>query len=133
MSGCDRELNAHFYSAASLKYHGPDTWHDTTPSYIILTLGQPGAGSTIFTDFGMFRPGLKPAISSSPERMLFQLSFMLSRAFHNGPGHAKTWLMPYANKKGAAQTAHLHSLISTFVVCCLNSICILAIAKGSRF
>ena len=25
MSGCDRELNAHFYSAASLKYHVPDT------------------------------------------------------------------------------------------------------------
>ena len=41
VSGCDRELNAHFYSAASLKYHAPDTWHDTTPSHIILTLGQP--------------------------------------------------------------------------------------------
>ena len=41
VSGCDRELNAHFYSAASLKYHVPDTWHDTTPSHIILTLGQP--------------------------------------------------------------------------------------------
>ena len=40
-SGCDRELNAHFYSAASLKYHVPDTWHDTTPSHIILTLGRP--------------------------------------------------------------------------------------------
>ena len=25
VSGCDRELNAHFYSAASLKYHDPDT------------------------------------------------------------------------------------------------------------
>ena len=41
VSGCDRELNAHFYSAASLKYHTPDTWHDTTPSHIILTLGRP--------------------------------------------------------------------------------------------
>ena len=41
VSGCDRELNAHFYSAASLKYHAPDTWHDTTPSHFILTLGQP--------------------------------------------------------------------------------------------
>ena len=41
MSGCDRELNAHFYNAASLKYHVPDTWHDTTPSHIILTLGRP--------------------------------------------------------------------------------------------
>ena len=36
VSGCDRELNAHFYSAASLKYHVPDTWHDATPS-----LGRP--------------------------------------------------------------------------------------------
>ena len=25
VSGCDRELNAHFYSAASLKFHAPDT------------------------------------------------------------------------------------------------------------
>ena len=41
VSGCDRELNAHFYSAVSLKSHDPDTWHDTTHSHIILTLGQP--------------------------------------------------------------------------------------------
>ena len=41
VSGCDRELNAHFHSAASLKYRTPDTWHDTTPSHIILTLGRP--------------------------------------------------------------------------------------------
>ena len=32
VSGCDRELNAHFYSADSLKYHAPD---------IILALGWP--------------------------------------------------------------------------------------------
>ena len=38
VSVCDRELSAHFYSAASMKY----TWHDTTPSHIILTLGLPG-------------------------------------------------------------------------------------------
>ena len=44
-----------------------------------------------------------------------------------GPGHAKMCLMPYANNKGADQPAHLHSLISTFVVHCLDSmICILA-------
>ena len=41
VSGCDRELNVHFYSAASLKHHAPDTWHDTTLIYIILTLGSP--------------------------------------------------------------------------------------------
>ena len=41
VSGCDKELNAHFYSAASLKYHALDIRHDTTPSHIILTLGRP--------------------------------------------------------------------------------------------
>ena len=42
--------------------------------------------------------------------------------------------MPYANNKGADQPAHPHSLISTFVVCCLDSmICILAIFKVSGF
>ena len=41
-------------------------------------------------------------------------------------------LMPYANNKGADQPAHPRSLISTFVVRCLNSIiCILAISKVS--
>ena len=51
-----------------------------------------------------------------------------------GPGHAKTCLMPYANNKGADQPAHPRSLISTFVVRCLNSlVCILAIPKVSRF
>ena len=79
--GCDRELNAHFYSAASLKYHVPDTWYDTTPSHIILTLGRPvlalprGAASTIFNDFGMSRPGIEPVTSRSPERTLYQLSY----------------------------------------------------------
>ena len=36
VSGCDREL-----SAASQKYHAPGTWHNTTPSHIILALGRP--------------------------------------------------------------------------------------------
>ena len=30
-------------------------------------------------------------------------------------------LMPYVNNKGADQPVHLRSLISTFVVCCLDS------------
>ena len=52
----------------------------------------------------------------------------------SGPGHAKMSLMPYANNKGADQPVHLRSLISTFVVRCLDSkICILAISKVSRF
>ena len=42
--------------------------------------------------------------------------------------------MPYANNKGADQPAHPRSLISTFVVRCLDSmICILALSKVSRF
>ena len=43
-AGCFRELNAHFYIGASLKYHVPDTQHDTTLSHIILTLGRPVLG-----------------------------------------------------------------------------------------
>ena len=40
---------------------------------------------------------------------------------------------PYANNKGADQPAHFHSLISAFVVRCLNSIIsILAKFKVSR-
>ena len=31
VSGCDRELNAHFYSAASLWYQIPDTLPDIAP------------------------------------------------------------------------------------------------------
>ena len=52
----------------------------------------------------------------------------------NGPGHMKMCLMPYVNNKGAGQPAHLRSLISTFVVPCLDSMmCILAISEVSRF
>ena len=51
-----------------------------------------------------------------------------------GPGHVKMCLMPYANNKNADQPAHPHSLISTFIVPCLDiMICILAISKVSRF
>ena len=51
-----------------------------------------------------------------------------------GPGHAKTCLMSYANNKGADQPAHPRSLISTFVVRCIDSmICKLTISKVSRF
>ena len=38
------------------------------------------------------------------------------------PGHEKTFLMSYANNKGADQPAHPHSLISAFVVRCLDSV-----------
>ena len=43
-------------------------------------------------------------------------------------------LMSYANNKGADQPPHLRSLISPFVVCCLDSIVYLdSIAEISRF
>ena len=38
------------------------------------------------------------------------------------PGHEKMCLMSYANNKGTDQPAHPRSLISTFVVRCLDSI-----------
>ena len=38
------------------------------------------------------------------------------------PGHEKTCIMSYANNKGADQPAHPRSLISAFVVHCLDSI-----------
>ena len=38
------------------------------------------------------------------------------------PGHEKTYLMSYANNKGADQPAHPRSLISAVVVRCLDSI-----------
>ena len=38
------------------------------------------------------------------------------------PGHEKTCLMSYANNKGADQPAHPRSLISAFVIRCLDSV-----------
>ena len=38
------------------------------------------------------------------------------------PGHEKTFLMSYANNKGADQPAHPRSLISAFAVRCLDSV-----------
>ena len=49
------------------------------------------------------------------------------------PGHEKMCIMSYVNNKGADQTAHPHSLISAFVVRCLDSIISLSsIAEISR-
>ena len=49
------------------------------------------------------------------------------------PGHEKMCFMSYANNKGADQPAHPRSLISAFVVRCLDSIISLdSIAEISR-
>ena len=54
------------------------------------------------------------------------------KSYLNEPHHEKTCFLPYGNNKGADQPAHLRSLISTFVLCCLDSIIpLLAIAKIS--
>ena len=42
--------------------------------------------------------------------------------YEHEPGHDKICLMPYANNKGADQPAHLHTLIRTFIVRCLDSL-----------
>ena len=49
-------------------------------------------------------------------------SSILNIKLRYGPSHVKMCLMPYANNKGADQPAHPRSLISTFVVRCLDSI-----------
>ena len=55
-------------------------------------------------------------------------------AYTTEPGHEKICLMSYANNKGADQPAHPRSLISAFVVRCLDSIISLdSIAEISKF
>ena len=84
----------------------------------------------------LIRLGGCPGSSESSLGVQVIFCQFLSQKLHlsYGPGHAKTCLMPYANNKGADQPAHPGSLISTFVVRCLDSmICILAISKVSRF
>ena len=58
--------NAHFFSAASLKYHGPDTWHDTTSSHIIMILGRP--------------------VLALPRKSECQASTILTTLVYRGPG-----------------------------------------------
>ena len=51
-----------------------------------------------------------------------------------GPQREKTCLQGFANNKGADQPAHPHSLISTFVICLLEStISRLATSEFSNF
>ena len=49
------------------------------------------------------------------------------------PHHEKICPMPYANNRGADQPGQMGSLISTFVVYCLDSIvCLVSIFSVSR-
>ena len=54
--------------------------------------------------------------------MISQSSYDFLYRETNEPGHEKTCLMSYANNKGADQPAHPRSLISAFVVRCLDSV-----------
>ena len=58
---------------------------------------------------------------ASPFLLLFKLIICLILKIYE-LGHKKKCLVSYANKKGTDQPAHLHSLISAFVVHCLDSI-----------
>ena len=62
---------------------------------------------------------------------LFLYRAILKKSFE--PRHDKTCLTPYVNNKAADQPAHPCSLISTFVVLCLDNITsILSKSKVSR-
>ena len=54
--------------------------------------------------------------------MRMKLFFLTSVYIQLSQIHEKTCLMSYANNKGADQPAHPRSLISAFVVRCLDSI-----------
>ena len=58
--------------------------------------------------------------------------FLLIQTFE--PGHEKMFLMSYPNNKGEDQPPHPRSLISAFIVRCLDSIILSldSIAKISR-
>ena len=66
--------------------------------------------------------------ASLPEPLLFtQIKFDTRRSFRQraiiiGAVSGENLFMPYANNKGTDQPVHLRSLISTFVVRCLDSI-----------
>ena len=53
---------------------------------------------------------------------LYITDMFMSEQFLYEAGHEKMCLMSYANNKGADQPAHLDSLISAFVVRCLDSV-----------
>ena len=59
---------------------------------------------------------LKVIYNVHADSYMYILKFCASFVLHtilcklsNGPGHAKMWLMSYANHKGADQLAHLQS------------------------
>ena len=79
----------------------------------------------------LYIPSVIPCSISATHMILFIyplcnfLSFPISNRLLMplyGPLHEKTCLWGFANNKGADQPVHPHSLISTFVICLLESI-----------
>ena len=63
-------------------------------------------------------------------KQILYANILLERGIIYEPRHEKTCFLPYANNKGADQPAHPRSLISAFVIHCLDSIIpLLAIAE----
>ena len=58
-------------------------------------------------------------------------SFLMLRLFNKKATSRENLFLPYANNKGADQSAHPRSLISTFVVRCLDSIYLVSIYEIS--
>ena len=54
--------------------------------------------------------------------VLIVYAFLRETGYIHEPGHEKMCLMSYANNKGADQPVHPCSLISAFVVRCLDSV-----------
>ena len=65
------------------------------------------------------QPGKEPSKNAIKSIEVFPEDYFIHR---NEPGHEKTCIMSYANNKGADQPAHPRSLISAFVVRCLDSV-----------
>ena len=63
----------------------------------------------------------------SRQLTLFRNGYYMKKKYE--PGHKKPCLMSYANNKGAVQPAHPHSLISAFVVHCLDTDSIAQISR----
>ena len=67
------------------------------------------------------------------QKVLYFLSHSGNKINESEPGHEKMCFMSYANNKGTDQSVYPRSLISAFVVRCLNSIISLdSIAEISR-
>ena len=60
-------------------------------------------------------------LKSESKQLAYKLQKSIRVNIHE-LGHEKTCLMSYANNKGTDQHAHPHSLISAFVVRCLDSV-----------